>query len=133
MKLHNKSQRAYQHSFYDEENKLQVLYLRPDDVADNIPDDVAKLWLSTGDIVEFADPAEVKEAQAKADEEKTKLENENTKLKEEIRALKEAQAKADEEKLEALKKEADKLEIKYSDNIGYVKLLEKVEAAKNNQ
>lgn len=49
--------------------------------------DVAKLWLATGDIVEYVDPKEAKAKEEKAAEEKAKLEAENAKLKAELQKL----------------------------------------------
>ena len=69
MRLYNKSKRIYQHSFYNKQNKLEVLNLKPGQNAE-IPTEVAKLWLATGDIVEYVDPKEAKAKETKAAEEK---------------------------------------------------------------
>ena len=85
MKLQNKSKRSYVHSYLDENYKLVLLQLKPNEVKE-IPDDIAKVWLKSGEVVQFVEPQEIKN-----------LENENAKLKEELEALKKAQP---EEKVE---------------------------------
>lgn len=85
MKLQNKSKRSYVHSYLDENYKLVLLQLKPNEVKD-IPNDIAKVWLKSGEVVQFVEPQEVKN-----------LENENAKLKAELEALKKAQP---EEKVE---------------------------------
>ena len=106
MRLYNKSKRIYQHSFYNKENKLEVLNLKPGQNAD-IPADVAKLWLETGDVVEYVDPKEAKAKEAKAEGEKKALQKENEDLKAKIAQL-EAEAKAKEAKAEGEKTSKDK-------------------------
>ena len=49
-----------------------------------MPDKIAKLWLKTGEVVEYVKPEEAKAKQAK-------LEEENAKLKAELEVLKKAQ------------------------------------------
>lgn len=85
MKLQNKSKRSYVHSYLDENYKLVLLQLKPNEVKE-IPNDIAKVWLKSGEVVQFVEPQEVKN-----------LENENAKLKAELEALKKAQP---EEKVE---------------------------------
>ena len=75
MKVHNKSRRTYQHSEL-KEGKIRIIDIKPDEIKD-VPDSIAKVWLKTGDVIEYADPKE-----------QAQLQNENEKLKAEIAALK---------------------------------------------
>ena len=83
MRVYNKSSRMYQHSEMDKNNKLVVINLPPKTDAE-IPDNIAELWLKTGEVVEYVKPEEAKAKQAA-------LEEENTKLKAELEKLKKAQ------------------------------------------
>lgn len=85
MRVYNKSRRMYEHGEY----KL------PAGADIKVPDEVAKIWLATGDIVEYVDPAEAKKAEAKAAENLKSLEDENAKLKAEIEKLKAEAKKAE--------------------------------------
>lgn len=76
MKLHNKAKHAFQHSIADEIEGVKIIEIGAGEVKD-IPEDIAKIWLKTGEVVEFIEP---KEAKA--------LENENAKLKAELEAIK---------------------------------------------
>lgn len=59
-----------------------------------VPKEVADLWLSTGEIVEYVDPKEAKAKEEKAQKEKEALEKENADLKAKLAELeKEAKAK----------------------------------------
>lgn len=89
MRVYNKSKRMYQHGEYNLPAGKNI----------EVTKEVAKIWLATGDIVEYVDPAEAKKAEAKAAEEKAKLEAENAALKTELEKL-QAEAK----KAEAKKK-----------------------------
>ncbi len=71
MLLENRGTRAFQHGEY---------ILLPNMHID-VPDKIAKIWLNYKEIIEYADPTEVKKAQEK-------LESENKKLKEELTKLK---------------------------------------------
>lgn len=82
MRVYNKSSRTYQHSEMDEKNELKIINLLPKTDAE-VPDDIAKLWLKTGEVVEYVKPEEAKAKQAE-------LEKENAKLKAELEALKKA-------------------------------------------
>lgn len=93
MKLYNKSNRIYQHSYLNDKKKVVILNLYPKQSAD-IPEDIAKLWLKSGEVVEYVDPAEAKKAEAEAAEKQAQLEDENAELKAEIKKLKEAAKKA---------------------------------------
>lgn len=79
MKLQNKSKRSYVHSYLDKNYKLVLLQLKPNEIKE-IPNDIAKVWLKSGEVVQFVAPQEVKN-----------LEDENAKLKAELEALKKAQ------------------------------------------
>jgi len=111
MKVHNKSRRTYQHSELDAQGQIRIIEIRPDEIKE-ISDKIAQVWLNTGDVVEYADPKEQAE-----------LQEENAKLKAQLEALKG-------NKIDELKKEADKLGIKYQKNIGAEKLAEKIKAFK---
>lgn len=86
MRVQNKSRRAYQHGEY---------LIKPGkDLV--VPDKIAKMWLATGDIIEYVDPAEAKKAAADAAKKQAELEDENAKLKAELEKAKaEAKAAAD--------------------------------------
>lgn len=87
MRVYNKSRRMYQHGEYN---------LAPDANL-SVPEDVAKILLATGDVVEYVDPAEAKKAEEKAAKLQAELADENAKLKAELEKLK-AEAKKAEEK-----------------------------------
>lgn len=76
MKLQNKARHAFQHSYMDEKSVLQIIEIQAGEIKD-IPEEVAKVWLKSGEVVEFVEP---KEAKA--------LEDENAKLKAELAKLK---------------------------------------------
>lgn len=93
MKLHNQANHAFQHSFMNDKNDLVIVEIKAGEIKE-IDDEIAKIWLKTGEVVEFVEPKEAKE-----------LENENAKLKAELEKLK-APQKADAKK--AVKKTAKK-------------------------
>ncbi len=114
MRVYNKSKRMYQHGEYN----------LPAGGNLKVSDEVAKIWLATGDVVEYVDPAE-----AKAKE--SKLEAENAALKARIAELEKEKGKdGDTKPLEELKKEADALGIEYAKNIGKTALQAKIDAKK---
>lgn len=76
MKVHNKSRRTYQHSELNKDGKIRIIDIKPDEIKE-VPDTIAKVWLKTGDVIEYADPKE-----------QAQLQDENAKLKAEIAALK---------------------------------------------
>lgn len=80
MLLKNNSKRSYTHSQLDSEYKLLVLTLKPGEVKE-IPDNIAKSWLKSGEVVEYADPQ-------KAKQEQEKIQKENEALKKELEKLK---------------------------------------------
>lgn len=119
MRVCNKSSRMYQHGEYN----------LPAGANIEVPEDIAKLWIETGDIIEFVKPEEAKAKEAE-------LQAENAKLKAEIEKLKaDAEKKPEEAKdevktLEELKKEADDLGIEYGKTISAKTLQERIEAKK---
>lgn len=133
MRVQNTSKRMYQHSTIDKDNKLVTLNLYPGADLD-VPENVAKMWLETGDIIEYIDPSEAKAKEAKAVEVIAKLEKENETLRAELEKLKaEAKAKDGTKTLEELKKEADDLGIEYAKNISAKTLQEKIDTKKAEQ
>lgn len=134
MRLYNKSSRMYQHTYFDEKKVFHAINLLPKTDAE-IPDEIAKKWLNTGEVVEYVKPEDAKAKQAELEEEIAKLKAENEKLKA-------SQAKEDEpedgepkdgETLEALKEEATKLGIQFAPNIGADTLKARIEAKKAEQ
>lgn len=112
MKIQNKSKRTYQHSELDGLGQITIIDIKPGEIKE-VNEKIAEVWLKTGDVVEYADPKDQAE-----------LKDENAKLKAELAALKGKQS------IDELKKEADKLGIKYAKNIGADKLAEKIKAFK---
>lgn len=88
MRVYNKSARMYQHSIDD-----QTYNLKPKTDLE-VPEEVAKVWLSTGEVVEYVDPQEARKAQEQAAKKQAELEDENAKLKAELEKLKKANTKA---------------------------------------
>lgn len=80
MRLYNKSKRTYQHTYYTADKIPVTISLNPK-CNEEIPDEVAELWLKIGEVVEYVDPGRAKKVQAD-------LEAENAKLKAEIKAMK---------------------------------------------
>lgn len=78
MKVKNISKHRYCHAKLDENYKLQMLILKPNEVKD-VPDDIAKSWLKTNEVIEFVEPKEAK-----------KLADENEALKKELEQLKQS-------------------------------------------
>lgn len=117
MRVQNKSKRMYVHSVLNERKQAVMLILRPGENME-VPDEIAKQWLKSGEVIKYADPDEVETLKAKLAE----LEAKQAEDKEE---------ESKEPSLDDLKKEADKLGITYAKNIGYAKLAKKIEDAKN--
>lgn len=69
MLVKNISKRSYIHSRLDEKYNLVMLTLKPNEVKD-IPDEVAKSWLKSDDVVEYVNPED-----ARKQEEQLKKEN----------------------------------------------------------
>lgn len=80
MRVYNKSSRKYQHSEFNKDNKLVTIELLPKTDAE-IPDEIAKKWLKTGEVVEYVKPEDAKAKQAELEEDIAKLKAENEKLK----------------------------------------------------
>lgn len=76
MKVKNISKHRYCHAKLDENYKLTMLILKPNEIKD-IPDEIAKSWIKNGGAVEFIEPKEAK-----------KLADENEALKKELEKLK---------------------------------------------
>lgn len=103
IKVKNNSKHLYSHSV-KETNKdgkvtIKDYFLQPQGVLD-VPEEVAKIWFKTNDIVEFVEPEEAKAKEKKIQKEKEALEKENASLKAKITALEEAKAKEKKEKKE---------------------------------
>lgn len=111
MLLQNISKRKYVHSNLNAKRQAELLTLNPGEHKE-IPDEVAKQWLKTGEVIKYADPNEVE------------------KLKAELEALK---AEKKEKSLDELKAEADELGISYAKNIGKAKLQEKIDEFKKGK
>lgn len=88
MRVYNKSKRMFQHTLKGVDYNLKP----KSDIV--VPDEVAKIWLATGEVVEYVDPQEARNAQEAAAKKQGELEAENEKLKAELEKLKKAQAKA---------------------------------------
>lgn len=93
MKLYNKSQRIYQHSYLDKNQEVKILNLLPKTTKE-IPDEVAEKWLNTGDVVEYVKPEEAKAVEAE-------LKAENEALKKELEALKAKKADKEDKAIQA--------------------------------
>lgn len=76
MKVKNTSKHRYCHAKLDENYKLQMLILKPNEIKD-VPDEIAESWIKGGEVVEYVEPKEVK-----------KLADENEALKKELEKLK---------------------------------------------
>lgn len=111
MRVQNKSKRMFVHSVLNAKKQAELLTLSPGENKE-IPDEVAKQWLKSGEVIKYADPEEIE------------------KLKAELAELKSKKEDKKEPSLDDLKKEADKLGITYAKNIGAAKLAEKIAIAK---
>lgn len=78
MKVKNLSKRRYCYAKLDENYKLQMLILAPDEIKD-VPDEVAKSWIKTKEVVEYIEPKDAK-----------KIADENEALKKELEQLKQS-------------------------------------------
>ena len=88
MRVYNKSKRMFQHTLKGVDYNLKP----KSDIV--VPDEVAKIWLATGEVVEYVDPQEARNAQEAAAKKQGELEAENERLKAELEKLKKAKAKA---------------------------------------
>lgn len=87
MRLENISKRTYQHSVLKDDMKVEILELKPGQNKE-IPDEVARQWLKTGEVREYISPVEAKAVEETLKAEKTEIEKENEKLKAELEELK---------------------------------------------
>ena len=76
MKVKNISKHRYCHARLNDAYKLEMLILKPNEIKD-VPDEIAKSWVKTNEVVEYVEPKEAK-----------KLADENAELKKELEALK---------------------------------------------
>lgn len=88
MRVYNKSKRRFQHTLKGVDYNLKP----KSDIV--VPDEVAEIWLATGEVVEYVAPGEAKKAQEAAAKKQARLEAENKKLKAELEKLKKAETKA---------------------------------------
>ena len=122
MKLHNKAKHPFQHSYFDEAKNLHIVEINAGEIKE-IDNKIAKIWLKTGEVVEFVAPEDMKAKEEALTKEIEKLKAENAQLK--------GNDKKDLD-LDALKAEADELGITYARNIGAEKLLAKINDHKAN-
>ena len=80
MKIQNKSKHSFQHSFLNSKMELEINELKAGEIKD-INDSIDRVWLKTGDGVEYVSPEAVKKEQADLKAEIEKLKAENAKLK----------------------------------------------------
>lgn len=73
MKVENKCKHAFCHSVLNEKMQVEMIILKPGEHKD-VPDEVAKQWLKTGDIIEYADPEELAKVKAELEAMKSKKE-----------------------------------------------------------
>lgn len=76
MKVKSNAKHNYCHARLNDNYKLEMLILRPNEIKE-VPDEVAKSWIKTGEVIEYIEPKDVK-----------KVEKENKALKDEIKKLK---------------------------------------------
>lgn len=76
MKVRNKSRRTYQHSELNKKGQIRIIDIKPEEIKE-VPEKIAKVWLKTGDVIEYADPKDQAE-----------LQDENAKLKAELAKIK---------------------------------------------
>lgn len=73
MKVENKCKHAFCHSILNEKMQVEMIILKPGEHKD-VPDEVAKQWLKTGDVIEYADPEELAKVKAELEAMKSKKE-----------------------------------------------------------
>ena len=102
MLVKNNSKRPIQHSFYNEKQELIIVEIAGGEIKD-INDEIAKLWLKNGLVIEYVEPK-------KAKEEKEELLAKIAKLEAELAAKKEEKelVYVEEEQAIMTKKEANK-------------------------
>lgn len=80
MKVHNKSNHPFQHSYLDDRKQLVIVEINAGEIKE-IDDKVADIWLKTGECVEFVAPEDLKAKEQELNKEIEKLKAENAKLK----------------------------------------------------
>lgn len=89
MLVKNNAKRPVQHSFYNDKQELIIVEIAGGEVKE-IQDDIAKLWLKHGLVVEYVEPKKAKEEKEELLAKIAKLEAENAALKkEEVKEVKE--------------------------------------------
>lgn len=78
MKVKNVSKNKFCHAQLDKNYKLEMLIIAPNEIKE-VPDEIAKNWISTGKVIQYIEPKDVKEINA-----------ENKVLKQELEKLKKA-------------------------------------------
>lgn len=73
MKVENKCKHAFCHSILNEKMQVEMIILKPGEHKD-VPDEVAKQWIKTGDVIEYADPEELAKVKAELEAMKSKKE-----------------------------------------------------------
>lgn len=91
MKVKSNAKHNFCHARLNDNYKLEMLILRPNEIKE-VPDEVAKSWIKTGEVIEYIEPKDVK-----------KVESENKALKDEIKKLK-AQSQAQSQKQKTTRK-----------------------------
>ena len=84
MLVENKSKRMYVHSVLNAKRQAEMLILNPGEHKE-IPDDVAKQWLKTGEVIKYADPVAVEKEKAAKEKEVEALKAEIERLKAEAK------------------------------------------------
>ena len=100
MKVKNTSKHRYCHAKLDENYKLQMLILKPNEIKD-VPDEIAESWVKGGEVIEYVEPKEVK-----------KLADENEALKKELEKLKQGDQKDNKPKNNKTQKKQSKTKSK---------------------
>lgn len=80
MKVHNKSNHPFQHSYLDDKKQLVIVEINAGEIKE-VKDEIAKIWLKTGSVVEFVAPEDLKAKEEELNKKIEKLEAENAKLK----------------------------------------------------
>lgn len=88
MLVKNNAKRPVQHSFYNDKQELIIVEIAGGEVKE-IQDDIAKLWLKHGLVVEYVEPKKAKEEKEELLAKIAKLEAELAAKKEEKKETKE--------------------------------------------
>ena len=100
MKVKNTSKHRYCHAKLDENYKLQMLILKPNEIKE-VPDEIAASWVKGGEVIEYVEPKEVR-----------KLADENEALKKELEKLKQGDKKDNKPKNNKTQKKQSKTKSK---------------------